>query len=345
MVRRTFASCKAEIARICGATGMSTADPRVLNYLNDATEELMNTFDSPAVVDRIMFNVTSGRITLPSSYDRIMLMNLNCVPMQMQSPWYEFIGWGLDYVTEGSDATQINYLQQLQGVIDKEEVAAFNEVPTDDTYRIRIYGTVDELDADDERPVINVQGYDVNGRWIRTEYEGAWIDGINVEINGDTAPYWVDTDQTFKSVTAISKPVTKGYVYLYAAGEQGSLVHIGTYAPKDTQPSYRRYFVRGLNLPNTDSSYQVLARCRRRFVPITADGDYLIISNLPAIKAMIQAVYYREANKTQDYLSFRQIAIGLLKEEAKAYIGLQTQKPFLTVREGTAVRMDGAYIL
>lgn len=343
MVRRTYGAVKADLARIAGSTGMSTADSRIMAYLNDATEELMLEHDFPSVVDRLCFSIKDTHtITLPSEYERIMLMNINCTPMQVQSPWFEFVGFGIEFIQEDSSANQINFLQQLQGVLDRDDVATFGEVPNDgQIYYLRVNSSVDER-TDGVRPVINIQGYDEYGRWIRTQSNGTWVDGIDIEINGDTLPYYTQTTQGISRVTGVSKSATRGYVYLYVTGPTGDPIHIGSYAPKETQAMYRRYHVRGLNC---GKCYQILARCRRRFSPITADGDYLIISNLPAIKAMMQAVYYREANKIEDYANFKNVALGILRKEAKSYIGLQAQKPLFTMTEGLGVRRDGLYIV
>lgn len=345
MIRRTFGSCKSALARVAGQTGMDVSDPRVMDYVNEATEELMNVFDFPWVIDRLNFFVTSGKITLPSGYDRIMLMNINCVPMQMQSPWFEFVGVGLDLITDvNGDWQNLDYLYQLNGVLDKDQVCQFQPIPTDQAYYLTIFGQAghDER-TDGVRAKIIVQGYDFQKQWIRTRNsDGDWIDGIEVEINGDTAPYRTDTTQTISEVTAISKEVTNGYVYLYVAPVSGTRLHIATYAPKDTQPFFRRYYIQGLNC---NSEYHVLARCRKKFLPITEDGDFLIISNLPAMKTMVQAIYYRDANEPDDYVKYKALAVMILKDEARAYIGLQRTKPLITFAEGMGVRETGQLIL
>jgi hypothetical protein len=349
MVRKTFGQIKTELSRVCGATGMSTADARIMDYVNAATQELMNEHDFASVIDRLIFSVTSGTITLPSAYDRIMMMTMNCVPMQMQSPWYEYVGLGLELLIDAppQDNTYLNYLNQLNGVLDREDVCQFNAVPAGDVYLLRIYGQAghDERDDDMQRAKIVVQGYDYYGKWIRTQNgSGEWIDGIEVEINGDTAPYFVDTTQSIKEITAIVKPETNGYVYAYGVPSLGGTPEfLAAYAPKDTNPFYRRYRIKGLN---PDEDYQIVAKCRRRFIEITKDADQLIMTNLPALKAMIMAVFYLESNDPDNYLKYKATAVDILKKEMKAYVGLQTgTKPTMTFAEGMGVRRDGTLIL
>lgn len=348
MIRRTFGAIKGELARVCGATGMNTSDERVMGYTNMATEELMNEYDFASVVDRLVFNVTSGHITLPSSYDRIMMMNLNCIPMQMQSPWFEFVATGWELLNEiPADDNFFDSLGVLSGVLDRDQVCQFEDVPTDAEYYIRVYGQAghDERTAS-VRPKIVIQGYDADGKWIRTQNSSSiWIDGIEVEINGDAVPYFISTTQTIKQITAIVKPATSGYVYVYATPVLGGdPVFIAAYAPKDTNPYYRKYFIKGLC--NNDDTFQVVARCRRRYMPVLTDADQLIISNLPALKAMVMAIFYFESNEPDNYLKYKATAVDILKKEMKAYLGLQTgSKPVITFGEGMGVRRDGNYIL
>jgi len=362
MVRRTFGSIKSELARVAGAAGQSMADDQIMAYVNVATEELMQEHDWPSVIDRLRFNVTTGRITLPTEYERIMMMTIDRVPMQMQSPWFEFVGYGLDLAQPApTPDTQIDFLRDVQGVLDREECATFADVPTDTTYALRVYGERDERVCG-QRPNISILGYDAEDIWIRAATGNSYVcatgngastgngaqpnnydDGINIPINGDTDPYFIQTTQTAKSITAISKPVTRGNVYLYAVPVAGGTpFHLGTYAPRDTTPSYRRYQIPGLR---DGVTYHIVARCRRRFTPIVQDTDFLLISNLPALKSMIMAVYYLEAADAEKYAAYKSIAVDILKKETKAYIGLQRTKPIITVSENTGVRADGMYIL
>lgn len=344
MLRRTYGSVKSELAAVCGASGASTSDTRVLAYANAATEELVNAGDWPTIIDRLKFKITEKHIVLPSDYDRMLYFTMDGIPQQMQSPWYEFVGYGLELQTAvtPSNSTGLNW---YEGVLDKDTVATFRHIPDDQTYYPRVYGRTDER-VDGVRPEIVIQGYDVDGNWIRTsDGAGGFIDGFSIPINGDTAPYWIQSTQSVSYVTAITKPQTKGNVLLYAANLDGSTQHyIGGYAPRDTTPIYRQYSVSWLPDDNT-LERTVLARCRRRYVPIEDDADFLLISNLPALKKMVQAVWYGIAKQRDDYIAYRSDAISLLKEEAKAYIGLQRQKPIMTISEGAGMRRDGVYIL
>jgi len=266
------------------------------------------------------------------------------VPQQMQSPWYEFIGYGLELLGATSTPNSFNW-PRFEGVLDKDEVATFEEIPKcNGPWYPRIYGQTDER-VNGVRPTIILQGYDQNNnRVTSSDGAGGFIDGVAVAINGDTAPFWVDCPQAFSYITAIIKPVTKKNVLLYVTNGS-DLVYIGQYAFGDTTPAYRQYSIPALNLNDGCNDVCVLARCRRRYVPITTDNDFLLISNLPALLSMVQATYYREAGDADSFAKYKLVAIDALRKEAKAYIGIQQQKPIMTISEGAGMRADGIYIL
>lgn len=345
MIRATYASLKSELARIAGVSGMDVNDARVLSYTNLATQELMNEWDWPQLICRMKFKTTSRHINVPSEFDRIISINVNGVNMPLQSPWFEFSGYGPRWPSSyGTGLNNFDYslLREGEGVLDREEVATFQDIPSDgSSYFPTIYATANEL-VNGVRPVGTLLGYDQNGQWIRSQdTSGSWIDGVQFAINGDSAPYGVTLTQAFSVVTAFVKPVTNGWLNLYVSGTQLNYF-IGSYAPYDTNPFYRHYDIPGLT---TGTTYCVLARLRKRFTPIVLPGDFLLIPNLPALSTMVQAVYYREAKDFQSYEAYKQIAVDILKKDMTAYIGKQRQKPLITFNEGLGVRMDGNYIL
>lgn len=349
MIRLTLADAQPEVSRVAGATGMNTSDPRVLAYLNLAQQELMNAGDWPSLICRMRFKVNGGKITVPSEFDRILYMNVDGVSIAMQSPWFEFVANGPDLLYAGWNTPPIDYadgqlLGQLWGAIDKEQVVTFEDIPTSNgPYYPIVVGTVNELVAG-TRPVIVLQGYDQNNQWIRSPgSSGGWIDGVEIAINGDTPPFTATTTQAFSAITAVIKPATNGYVPVYVSSLAAPTpFFLVTYAPNDINPYYRRYCIRGLSKTQFNC---VLARLRRRYVPALQPNDFLLISNLPALITMTQAIYYREAKDIQSYIAYREIAIKLLQDEASAYIGKQRQKPLITMGEGMGVRLDGNYIL
>lgn len=345
MQRRIYDDLKPELARIAGVSGMNVSDPRVMSYANLATEELVNEWDWPQLVCRMKFKTSTCRINVPSEFDRILSLNINGVPQPMQSPWFEFVGYGPNWPnTPGVTLNQLDsgLLGRLEGVLDMQEVATFEDIPSDGSaYYPTVFANVNEL-VNGIRPVMTIQGYDQNGQWVRSQNTlGAWIDGVQLAINGDTLPYAVTSPVAFSVITAIFKPVTNGYLSIYVNGTQTN-VFIGSYAPYDQKPFYRRYEIPNLTAGTT---YCILARLRKKYAPIISGNDLLLIPNLPALSMMMQAIYYREAGDFEKYGNYKALAIDVLKKEMVSYIGKNRQKPLITVSEGMGVRRDGVYVL
>ena len=342
MIRATYADLKSELARVAGATGMSISDPRVLNYTNLATLELMNEWDWPQLVVRMHFKTSNCTINVPSEFDRILSLNINGVPQPLQSPWFEFVGYGPGYPSVlGSPITDLDtgLLGQLEGVLDKEDAATFNDIPSDGT---NYTPTIIAGDSSDAGSVVILQGYDQTGQWVRSnDPVNGWQDGVSLTLVGSGTAQ-ASSSQVFSAITAALKPVTNSYLSLYVSSTKQQNYFLCQYAPYDTRPYYRRYKIP--NLTN-GTTYCILARLRVRYRPIVNTGDFLLIPNLAALATMIQAVFYREAQNLQMYAAYKQIAVDILKKEMTAYIGKQRQKPLITCGEGFGVRQDGLLIV
>lgn len=351
MLRRTLGDVKSDLARIAGAVGMQATDPRVIDLLNIATEEFINEMDIPSIVDRYNFRVYGGTITLPAPYERILYLKVNDTPIPMQSPWFEFVGYGPSLINEantnGTDGNQVNGLRGLEGVLDRDNVLLFRDIPDPslgETYTLRLETQVDES-VDSVLPdSVIIMGTDDNDVQLRSGSGGVYHDGITFDwVQGSGSTQYAESAQVFKTVTAAIKPVTRMPINVYAVPVGGGdNILVGQWGPNDTKPAYRRYRIPGLS---TDIQYTVTSRVRQRFVPVENDNDFLQISNLPALRAMIMAVYYFEAGKDDLYAAKKMVAIDLLQKEAKAYRGEQRKKPLITFNEGTGVRRDGRYII
>lgn len=312
MIKRTLGDVKPELATYAGSSGMAVNDPRFLARLNRAIEELMNEGDWPGVVDRYRFATYGGIITLPSSLNRIMGIALEGEPIEMLSAWYEFSAGGPGENSGWTDCA-----------LDHGESCVFQNVPTSGAYQLQVSADVDER-VSGVRPKIVIRGYDENGLWIRSSIG----DGVEVEINGDTAPKLTLTEKRFSFVESVQKPITKGYVHLHASTT--GTPHLASYAASETRPSYRQYRIPGL--PD-DKLHRLLIRAKKRFIPLRADSDELAISNISALELMLTALQARAASDIGKYHANRQMAVQLLKKEAESYRG-KTVKPAITFARG-----------
>lgn len=319
MVVRTLGSVRSSISRVCGQTGVPADSEVVRDYINEATEELMNAGDWPGVVDRYNFKIEDGEVVLPAQFDRLMGFSIGTAVFQTRSPWFEFVDYG-----PGPNADFNGNVGQFGSdgiLLDRGEGPVFTKIPDDGTnYTLYTVGQVDER-IDGVRPEINVQGIGqivgLQTQDVRTYVDSEWIEGEQLEINGDTNPFEYAGTSVFVNVTQVVKPRTRGYIELWATNGTND-VRLSVYSPDETIPTYRKYYIPWHHNAGTRT---VLVRARKRFVPVVHDNDQLIISNLPALKAMVQAFSLRDNNDWAAYAQTRMIAVQIMKEEAKAYRG------------------------
>lgn len=331
---RTFGQLKLEIARVCGVTGMPVTDARVMRITNMAVEETLNEGDFPWVVDRIIFRVYDGRIVLPTAYDRIIGMSVDGVPQQINSPWYEvtpgmFGGGGYFDNENGAVGGAAGFKGWWNDgfTVDRDDVFQFRDIPRDQYYFLEVSTQFNENIGDDP-PRILFKGYDALRSPVTTPGAGPdWIEGEYIELTQTPTR----STSSFSQLSGIVKPITRGEVYVNAVGaNDGRKIHVGTYAPKDESPFYRSYRVVGT--PFCRSSC-ILARCRRRYSPIMSDSDVVLCGNIPALKKMVQAVWYGDAGDPMKYSQYKTIAVDILKKEALAYRG-KSRIPAISFQRG-----------
>jgi len=311
MVKRVFKDVKAELAKGLARSGVSATDSRVMEYLNEATEELM-TGEYAGVVDRYSMRTYHHMLVLPGNLDSILNLTVDKSHYELKAPWFEMDAWGPGPQSNADNAAGYN-------CIDRGETCSFREIPNEEgkTYKLRFY-----VEGDESGVEIIAQGYDSSGKWIRSTSGSEVIDGEKLTLPNASSAFFVETSSTFSFLETIIKGRTSRFVYVYA-WDGTTETQIAQYAPQETLPSYRKYFIQGIN-DDDDIPSTVIARCRRRFVPVVADNDPLIISNLPALKLAVRSVSLRDQNNYDEARNLMNEAHIMLQRETKAYRGNAT---------------------
>lgn len=350
MISRTLGDVRTEVARICGNSGMPITDARIVDRINYGIQELMNEGAFPGVVDRYHVRATDGAIVLPADLDMMLEFTLDGVPQQIMSPWAEFVNWGPgpaeDLLPRNSLGFRTWWGCAGGNIYDRGESPVRTEIPVSDgscsaadtpvgPWTIRQYANP----STNEAPNIfsTIQGLDPDGLIVRTEVvtsDGSgteWINGERVGISSGSS--YLESTQQFSKITAYTKPETNGYVRLTAWN--GSVeIELANYAPWETTPSYHHYWspmAQFLNCCDNGCPCNrvVLARCRKRFVPVTESTDVLIISNVLALKEIIIAQWKRESGNMDEYAAHKLTAVDIMRKEAVAYTG-KVRMPALT---------------
>jgi hypothetical protein len=138
------------------------------------------------------------------------------------------------------------------------------------------------------------------------------------------------TVNAFRSIDAINKSPTKGWVRVYAVDPTtGAEYCIAILAPDETLPQYRRYAIPGFE-NEEGSAVTVLAK--RKFIPVTGDDDDLIVTNLGALKMMAIAIEKEENNNLVEAQVYEEKAVDLLKEELREVDGASIGRPQVQMR-------------
>jgi len=133
------------------------------------------------------------------------------------------------------------------------------------------------------------------------------------------------TVNAFRSIDAINKTATKGWVRVYAVDPTtGSESCIAILAPDETLPQYRRYAIPGFE---SEQGATVTVLAKRKFIPAVTDDDDLIVTNLGALKMMAIAIEKEENNNLDEAMKYEEKAVELLREELKEVEGANIGRP------------------
>ncbi|HEX2899822.1 MAG TPA: hypothetical protein VHS96_08900 [Bacteroidia bacterium] len=296
-------------------------------------------------------------------------LTVDGIPQQIMSRWAEFVAYGPG---PASDLLARNYNGTYGGqrwwrcgggdIFDRGESPVHTDIPvssgsscvcsdgtgglsdgsswTDGPWVLRQYANpaTDEL----EGIYSTIQGLDPDGLIIRsnisdgTGVDAEWINGVQLGISSGSS--YTETTQQFSKVTAYTKPRTNGYVKLTAWNGYRE-IELSNYEPWETTASYHRYFSPFLQERRCDDDpcrRIVLARARKRFVPIQSDEDVLMISNILVLQEMLIAQALREQGDLEGYAVHKLTAVDLLKKESVAYNG-KVRTPAMTFQRGFSI--------
>jgi hypothetical protein len=280
--------------------GVCPDDPRVKRTVDEAIERLVQkpSLGYRMLLRHIRMPLRGSYVTLPRCVDKLISARIDSRITGVYSKWYEFMDngpgpesmAGLDLVDLGEMCTQY-------------------EIP--DSRPMYLVVNSDRPEEDDGAR-IHVRGLDPTGREVRDPQNRV---GEILELQGASA---VKSYSTFVSVNSISKPVTKGYVFLSALDPAtGEMYTLACYSPSETTPSYRRYQINGLGYNEQDKAFtaEMQALVKLRPVEITDDSDVLLITNRAALKIMCQAIYYYNTGDAERGGAYEATAERLLAEE------------------------------
>lgn len=288
-------------------------DSRVVEFVNEAVERLLAKGKWVGTYQKYQICTYSGCLTWPRQFETIESVAVCDFPIPVRNEWFEFneMGYGLRVETDGV-GTQM---------YDRGMACTFEDIHGTDK-KIKVYCDIDESPT----PDILLQGYNEDGNWIRTLVSGDYIDGEYVT----PTPTGALTVNKFTSLTGVQKPVTDGMIRLYEYNTTDTTQRaIAFYEPDETRPVYRRSLISGLsnrgscqsNADATCNKKTVMVIAKMAFIPVRLDTDWLLISSIPALKAMCQALRKEENNLWDEAKKYEANAVAILDEQLNAFLG------------------------
>lgn len=304
----------------------------ICSYVNQATQQLINAGGESGFWggwQKVVFPVSRSNpyITLPRAFARAINMDVCRFPIRIQNEFYEFLEAGVGLKGFCNQRDWCGALEGCErGVCPTQvDVAPANQL-------LRVYLT-DPRDI--TKRILIGPCQDQNGNSIYTQDGNNPVNGFYLSLS----QLFTTSTFTVTSIGGIQKDITYGDVLLYQVDETtGTQVLLSRYAPDETTPAYRRYYINRLpcscspvisggpcvapaSIPTTVA---VTAMVKLEYIPVSKDTDFCIIGNIPALIAECKSIRYGsmdtvEAQQLKN--SNHLYAIKLLNQELSHYLG------------------------
>lgn len=337
-------------SRIPVNLGICADDPRLLQWLNEAREQLINRAVGGwwGQTIKAKFCYDNGCIVWPREVGFIHAVAVCGVPIAVRNGWWQFIQ-NLNHVENCDNCTcgcQCGDVPNMQW----DETTVPTNSPIRGTGKtIRVYPS----DIADVGKTMIIQGYDQNNIWVRTTIDGVVQDGEEITL---ALPY-VDTvtEWYHGSPTGVIREATQYRVLVYEHNVSADTDRlISTYAPDETLPNYRRSIIPGLSrarccgtnncCPCDDELPSVEAIVKLAYAPVSMDNDWVYPGNTLALKAAMMSRKREEENDDAGAEIMLKKALRELQVELRANTG-DIQQVYVNINKSAQLgRLTAGFI-
>lgn len=279
-------------------------DASVPARINEVCERFFASGRWKGMLVEVDLDASQGYVTLPRRCEAILGVTVQKTSRTPFSRWYSYVPGGPGEISSG------NY-SGPDLVLDAGDNHPVFRDPPYDVFRLRV--KVHSTSDRDTGNYVVLRGTDTDGNPVYTSdgNEGLLLN-LTASIN--------TTSQYFSTITGVLKPVTNGYITLWAVNASDQETQIGEYEPSETNIGYHRYTVMRADNSETPT---VRALCKRKFLPVVSENDEIIPGNMGALKLGLISLKYEDTNDLERATEYFQKALSLLNSELKERRGSQ----------------------
>lgn len=324
--------------------------------INEAVSRLMDQQPWNSLRRLVRISVCDHTFPLPHNVEKVLWADVNGSPAKVFGQAYQFLSSGpgdLDYRAESSTFKDIVDMGDIWPCMyDMVRSAEFNtaggvatagtsfviawngataststasSVATTVEYQNGLPLVAFSTEASDVGQEMTVEGYNSKAEEMFDANQDPgfkvtiqkWYGGVQGQIRGVLGGARVPvTDEAIFDITRVRKPVTKGYISLYAVDTTNRVIYfLAKYHPLETLPQFRRYRLTNHTRQDTTS---VLAQVQLRHIPLVSAEDILPFDSVQAVKLMCMSIREEEASNISAALAFQQMAVAALAKREEA---------------------------
>lgn len=301
----TLGQARQVVAEFAGRAGKCAESSTVRLFVTEVIERLL--FEGARGNEgKWCFCLCNGCFTAPDDMEVPLKVKIDGRPERVWSKWYEF------HDVNGADRCDAGYRPGLF-----EEIGNFYTIYDIPKPGARLAPV--PLGDEEKEAYIIVQGIDVNGRDVFTDYCGREIHGELLLIRRNQPVF---SKTVFSKITGIEKTQTNTHVRLYwqthdpVAKKVLARGLLGEYRPTDKHPSFRRF-----RIPHAqaDCCVEVSVLGRVKILEHYHDNDILPVTSLSSLKRMAMAMQAERNNNFNAAAYHEQGAMRSVDSENQYY--------------------------
>lgn len=317
----TLSEARTHLRKFIGSGACRNID--VDNRINEVIMHMLREANWKLTTRRVSLWECDSVITLPREFDKIIAVNYDNIPVRVFNQYYEFLEGGPGRIDQYANTTASDLVDL------GAKYCLMRDIPVNENWSLVAFST-EASDTDLSLTIRGVTSYNntvlEDGEPYKTMAINRWDGGVEGVI-ANASSLSLSADQ-YSNVHQIVKPVTKGYVSLYAIDTSlmassstttPAIYFLGKYHPDETVPQFRRYKImrantRATNVSASSGNY-IIAMVKLALINAKHDNDILLIQDLAALKMGCIALAKLEADELEDYDRYLGRGLNLLHKQ------------------------------